>query len=70
MNIDDENENNKFEEINTDFDPLAELMKKLFGDKVMKHLWGDSFFNAKKKTWTNLQQPGGCTEPLQRAFCR
>merc|ERR1711865_533255 len=22
-------------------------------DKMMKRLWGDSFFNAKKKTWTN-----------------
>jgi len=39
-------------------------------DKMMKRLWGDSFFNAKKKTWTNVQQPEGCTEPLQRAFCQ
>merc|ERR1711957_1135165 len=23
-------------------------------DKMMKRLWGDTFFNAKKKTWTNL----------------
>merc|ERR1712036_89704 len=38
--------------------------------KMMKRLWGDSFFNAKKKTWTNVQQPEGCTEPLQRAFCQ
>merc|ERR1712087_654543 len=29
-----------------------------------------SFFNAKKKTWTNVQQPEGCTEPLPRAFCQ
>merc|ERR1719209_417825 len=36
----------------------------------MKRMWGDSFFNAKKKTWTNVQQPEGCTEPLQRAFCQ
>merc|ERR1719191_2149553 len=36
----------------------------------MKRLWGDSFFNAKKKTWTNVMQPEGCTEPLQRAFCQ
>jgi len=36
----------------------------------MKRLWGDSFFNAKKKTWTNVQQPEGCTEPLPRAFCQ
>merc|ERR1719428_425055 len=39
-------------------------------DKMMKRLWGDSFFNAKKKTWTNVQQPEGVTEPLQRAFCQ
>jgi elongation factor 2 len=26
-------------------------------DKMMKRLWGDSFFNAKKKTWTNVQNP-------------
>merc|ERR1711985_227498 len=31
---------------------------------------GDSFFNAKKKTWTNVMQPEGCTEPLPRAFCQ
>merc|ERR1719473_1622851 len=36
----------------------------------MKRLWGDSFFNAKKKTWTNVQQPEGCTEALPRAFCQ
>jgi len=39
-------------------------------EKMMKRLWGDSFFNAKKKTWTNVIQPEGCTEPLQRAFCQ
>merc|ERR1712226_1451235 len=39
-------------------------------EKMMKRLWGDSFFNAKKKTWTNLQQPEGCDEPLPRAFCQ
>merc|ERR1712151_823234 len=39
-------------------------------DKMMKRLWGDSFFNAKKKTWTNVQQPEGLTEPLPRAFCQ
>merc|ERR1719451_211535 len=39
-------------------------------DKMMERLWGDSFFNAKKKTWTNVMQPEGCTEPLQRAFCQ
>merc|ERR1712110_1291649 len=39
-------------------------------EKMMKRLWGDSFFNAKKKTWTNVQQPEGCTEQLPRAFCQ
>merc|ERR1711904_387969 len=39
-------------------------------DKMMKRLWGDSFFNAKKKTWTNVQQPEGCDSPLERAFCQ
>jgi len=39
-------------------------------EKMMKRLWGDSFFNAKKKTWTNVQQPEGCDEPLPRAFCQ
>jgi len=39
-------------------------------EKMMKRLWGDNFFNAKKKTWTNVQQPEGCTEALPRAFCQ
>jgi elongation factor 2 len=39
-------------------------------DKMMKRLWGDNFFNAKKKTWTNLQQPEGCDKPLPRGFCQ
>merc|ERR1712176_876170 len=39
-------------------------------DKMMKRLWGDSFFNAKKKTWTNVQQPEGCDKPLERALCQ
>jgi len=39
-------------------------------EKMMKRLWGDSFFNAKKKTWTNVQQPEGVDEPLPRAFCQ
>jgi len=38
-------------------------------EKMMKRLWGDSFFNRKKKTWTNVQQPEGVTDPLPRAFC-
>merc|ERR1719316_898172 len=39
-------------------------------EKMMKRLWGDSFFNAKKKTWTNVEQPEGCDKPLRRAFCQ
>merc|ERR1712173_23330 len=39
-------------------------------DNMMKRLWGDSFFNAKKKTWTNVAQPEGCDKPLERAFCQ
>merc|ERR1711988_963617 len=39
-------------------------------EKMMKRLWGDSYFNAKKKTWTNVKQPEGCDSPLERAFCQ
>merc|ERR1712203_1154057 len=39
-------------------------------DKMMKRLWGDCFFNAKKKTWTNVQTPEGSSEALPRAFCQ
>jgi len=39
-------------------------------DKMMKRLWGDTYFNAKKKTWTNVCQPEGCDKPLERAFCQ
>jgi elongation factor 2 len=39
-------------------------------EKMMKRLWGDSFFNAPKKTWTNVMQPEGTDKPLPRAFCQ
>merc|ERR1712050_364773 len=39
-------------------------------EKMMKRLWGDAYFNAKKKTWTNVQQPAGEENPLPRAFCQ
>merc|ERR1712194_686265 len=39
-------------------------------EKMMKRLWGDSFFNAKKKTWTNVRTLEGSTEKLPRAFCQ
>merc|ERR550514_1492545 len=52
---------------------FARIYASKFGtdkDKMMKRLWGDSFFNAKKKTWTNVIQPEGCDKPLRRAFCQ
>jgi len=39
-------------------------------EKMMKRLWGDQYFNAKKKTWTNVAQPEGCDNALERAFCQ
>jgi len=39
-------------------------------EKMMKRLWGDSFFNPKKKVWTNQQKPDGEDKPLRRAFCQ
>merc|ERR1712117_188504 len=39
-------------------------------EKMMKRLRGDSFFNAKKNTWTNVQQSEAATEPLPRTFCQ
>merc|ERR1712160_141223 len=39
-------------------------------DKMMKRLWGDSYFNAKKKVWTNVGTHEGSTEKLPRAFCQ
>merc|ERR1712125_289730 len=39
-------------------------------EKMMKRLWGDHFFNAKKKVWTNVQTPEGSSEALPRAFCQ
>merc|ERR1719262_916444 len=39
-------------------------------EKMAKRLWGDTFFNAKKKTWVNVMQPEGCDKALPRAFCQ
>merc|ERR1740129_2409002 len=36
----------------------------------MKRLWGDNYFNAKKKAWTNTSTPEGASEALPRAFCQ
>ena len=52
---------------------FAKIYAKKFGmdkDKMMKRLWGDYFFNAKKKVWTNVAQPEGEAAPLRRAFCQ
>jgi elongation factor 2 len=52
---------------------FAKIYAKKFGmdkDKMMKRLWGDYFFNAKKKVWTNVAQPEGEAVPLRRAFCQ
>jgi len=54
-------------------DRFAKIYASKFGvdkDKMMKRLWGDSFFNAKKKVWTNVMQPEGLDKPLRRAFCQ
>ncbi|CAJ1354011.1 unnamed protein product [Effrenium voratum] len=52
---------------------FAKIYATKMGVEKARHrrcMWGDSFFNAKKKVWTNVMQPEGCTEPLQRAFCQ
>uniref|UniRef100_A0A914UKA7 Elongation factor 2 n=1 Tax=Plectus sambesii TaxID=2011161 RepID=A0A914UKA7_9BILA len=39
---------------------FAEIYADKFGvqvDKLMKNLWGDRFFNAKTKKWSNTQEP-------------
>jgi elongation factor 2 len=52
---------------------FAKIYAKKFGmdkDKMMKRLWGDYYFNAKKKVWTNVATPEGETTVLRRAFCQ
>ncbi|EER03616.1 elongation factor 2, putative [Perkinsus marinus ATCC 50983] len=53
---------------------FAEMYASKFGvpkSKMMKRLWGDTFFNAKKHSWTNVAEPAGHTgKPLPRAFCQ
>lgn len=38
-------------------------------EQMMKKLWGDNFFNKKKKVWTN-KQFNAAGKKLQRAFCQ
>merc|ERR1712062_211683 len=33
-------------------------------EKMMRRLWGDAFFNIRKKTWSNVMQPDGAVKPL------
>ena len=51
---------------------FAQMYSKKFKideDKMMKHLWGDSFFSAKEKKWkTEAQDDKGA--PLKRAFAQ
>merc|ERR1719504_98687 len=50
---------------------FARIYGKKFGvdtAKMMKRLWGESYFSAKKKVWTNKPQHEG--EQLRRAFCQ
>ena len=53
---------------------FAKLYATKFGvdkDKMMKRLWGESFFNPAKKSWTNSASPPNHTgKPLNRAFCQ
>lgn len=39
-------------------------------EKTMKLMWGDSFVEDKKKTWTNVQQKEVGTEALKRDLCQ
>lgn len=50
---------------------FAQMYSSKFGipvDKLMKRLWGDSFFDPATKKWTNQQYAAG--KPLERAYCQ
>jgi len=50
---------------------FARIYGKKFGvetPKMMKRLWGDNYFSAKGKVWTNQGEREG--EKLRRAFCQ
>jgi len=53
---------------------FAKIYAAKFGvdkEKMMKRLWGESFFNPVKKTWSSSETPAGHTgKPLPRAFCQ
>jgi len=51
---------------------FAQIYAARFGvdkQRMSARLWGESFWNAKKRSWTSRRQPEGCEEPLPRAFC-
>jgi len=52
-------------------DAFAKIYAAKFGvdkQKMMNRLWGDNFFNPKKKTWSKVAASDG--ETLRRAFCQ
>eukprot|EP00919_Chromeraceae_sp_WS-2016_P054158 GHVR01128576.1.p1 GENE.GHVR01128576.1~~GHVR01128576.1.p1 ORF type:complete len:855 (+),score=194.94 GHVR01128576.1:122-2566(+) len=52
-------------------DRFAKIYAKKFGmekDKMQARLWGDNYFNAKKKVWVKTSEHEGQT--LKRAFCQ
>jgi len=51
---------------------FADMYAAKFGverSKLMKKLWGENFFDAKSKKWTN-KNTGSDGKPLKRAFCQ
>ena len=51
-----------------DLNKFAKMYSAKFGvdhDKMVERLWGDSYFNAKKKKWTSQSEDGG-----DRTFCQ
>jgi elongation factor 2 len=53
-------------------DRFAALYAKKFGmtrEKIMKKLWGDSFYNPKTKKWSDTQFDDGGKTKLDRGFC-
>merc|ERR1719343_2783 len=37
---------------------------------MTRRLWGDAFYDKERQVWTNLRQPEGRDEPLERGFCQ
>lgn len=47
------------------FSKMYATKMKIEEDKMLKRLWGDQFYNAKKKTWTTVEVEGS-----KRGFCQ